>query len=80
MRCCCVGSRSTFDSSRYGQYRGVPFVVRSEFHISTEEYDRRKKYQWPTDLPGMMTGGTTFSKPKSSREPAFDEASCRAFL
>ena len=60
----------TGDRKGYGQYRGVPFVVRSEFHITSEEYDRRKKFAWPSDLPGMMVGSTTFPKADKGRDPA----------
>ncbi|TWU37513.1 TraM recognition site of TraD and TraG [Novipirellula aureliae] len=38
----------------YSKYRGVPFVVRNQFHISGKEYERRRDFVWPTDLPGMM--------------------------
>lgn len=38
----------------FAKYRGVPFVLRSSFHISDEDYKDRLKLQWPTDLPGMI--------------------------
>jgi hypothetical protein len=65
------------DRKGYGQYRGIPFVVRSEFHISSEEHQRRRKYKWPGDLPGMIRGGTTMPDTKSKRntkdEPNFSD-------
>lgn len=38
----------------YAQYGGFPFVVESEFHISKEEYERRKAFPWPQDVPGTF--------------------------
>jgi hypothetical protein len=38
----------------YAQYRGAPFVVRNSFHITSDEYDERLKFSWPSDLPGMV--------------------------
>ena len=51
----------------YSRYRGIPFVMRSHFHISGAEYQRRKDFKWPTDLPGLMPVHETTStrKPKS---------------
>ena len=50
----------TGDRKGYGKYRGIPFVVRSEFHISAKEYKQRENFDWPDDnLPGMMVGNTT---------------------
>ena len=57
----------TGDRKGYGRYRGIPFVVRSEFHISKVEFERRERGPWPTDLPGMITGGTTH-KPTAADE------------
>lgn len=39
----------------YSRYRGLPFVVRNDFHITEEEFQRRKTSPWPSDLPGMIT-------------------------
>jgi hypothetical protein len=38
----------------YSQHAGLPIVVRSGFHISAEEYRRRKALGWPTPTPGML--------------------------
>lgn len=38
----------------YAQYGGFPFVVESEFHIDREEYERRKAFPWPKDVPGTF--------------------------
>lgn len=38
----------------YAQYQGAPFVVRNSFHITSEEYERRLAFSWPSDLPGMV--------------------------
>ncbi len=37
----------------FAQYRGVPFVARSAFHITKDDYKERLEYPWPDDLPGM---------------------------
>ena len=37
----------------YAQYGGMPFIIESQFHISEEEYKRRRAMSWPS-LPGMM--------------------------
>lgn len=42
------------DRRGYAQYRGIPFVTRTQFHVTEEEYDKRMKFQWPDTLPGMM--------------------------
>ena len=38
----------------FAQYRGVPFVTRTSFHISQDDYQGRMGFQWPTTLPGMI--------------------------
>lgn len=38
----------------YAQYGGMPVVVRSDFHITAEEYRRRRDATWPSDLPGSF--------------------------
>jgi len=38
----------------YAQYGGMPFVVEADYHISREEYERRKATPWPTGLPGTF--------------------------
>ncbi len=38
----------------YSQYRGLPFVVRSGFHITEEEYEKRRAYPWPEIGDGMI--------------------------
>ncbi len=38
----------------YARYRGIPFVCYSNYHISKDEFERRKKLGWPDDLPGMI--------------------------
>jgi hypothetical protein len=40
--------------SGYARFRGIPFVARSEFHISAKEYQRRLAFKWPIDLTGMI--------------------------
>ena len=46
----------------YAQYGRFPFIVRSDFHISKEEYQRRRGFSWPELTEGMMI-------PKSSAAP-----------
>ncbi|MBA3560830.1 MAG: TraM recognition domain-containing protein [Gemmatimonadaceae bacterium] len=43
--------------SGYAQYGGFPVVIESEFHISQDEYDRRRKLPWP-QLPGSFLPGS----------------------
>ncbi len=43
----------------YAQYGGFPFIVRSKFHISEEEYEKRRAYQWPEKTEGMMIPNQT---------------------
>lgn len=38
----------------YSQYRGLPFVARTGFHITAEEYTKRRAYQWPDVGDGMI--------------------------
>jgi hypothetical protein len=38
----------------YARYRGIPFICYSNYHISKQEFERRKKLGWPNDLPGMI--------------------------
>ncbi len=38
----------------YAQYGRFPFVVSSDFHISAEEYQRRRAFAWPEKTVGMM--------------------------
>ncbi len=38
----------------YARYRGIPFVMRSHFHITEAEYKRRRAFEWPSDLPNTM--------------------------
>ncbi len=42
----------------YAQYGGLPLLCETEYHISEEEYERRRKLEWP-QLPG-----TFFPKPE----------------
>jgi hypothetical protein len=37
----------------YAQYGGMPVIIESEFHISEEEYQRRRAMPWP-DAPGTF--------------------------
>jgi hypothetical protein len=46
----------------YAQYGGLPFVVQSNYHISTEEYQRRKNMAWPD-----LAAGTFI--PRDHRKP-----------
>jgi len=38
----------------YAQYAGFPITVRSGFHITQEEYDRRRSFTWPSTLEGTF--------------------------
>ena len=45
----------------YAQYGGLPFVVESDYHISRDEYQRRKATPWPDAVPGSFRPGSTSS-------------------
>ena len=54
----------------YARYNGIPFICYNDYHITPEEFDRRKKMPWPQDLPGMIVAGETHEPPnirKSTR-------------
>ncbi|WP_437191140.1 type IV secretory system conjugative DNA transfer family protein [Planctomicrobium sp. SH527] len=38
----------------YAQYGGLPVIIQSDYHISEQEYQRRKSLPWPV-LPGTLT-------------------------
>lgn len=38
----------------YSQYGGLPLVVESDFHITREEYERRRDSPWPTGEHGTF--------------------------
>ncbi len=40
----------------YAQFGGMPFVMRSTYHISPEEYVARKGFPWPEDVDGTLIG------------------------
>lgn len=40
----------------YAQYGGLPVIIESDYHISQEEYERRKAFPWP-QLPGSFVPG-----------------------
>jgi len=61
----------------YSKFGGVPFIARSSFHISREEFVRRTELAWPNGLHGMMRAGEVIPKvqprfnfsPKKNRPP-----------
>jgi hypothetical protein len=46
----------------YAQYGGFPFTIRSNYHISKREYERRKAMPWPT-----LTAGTFIPRDERKR-------------
>ena len=38
----------------YSQYGGMPLVVESDFHITKDEYERRRDSPWPTGEHGTF--------------------------
>lgn len=52
----------------YSRYRGLPFVVRTGFHITEEEFQRRRRTPWPSDLPGMITSEEILPPPLTTNE------------
>ncbi len=61
----------------YSKFGGVPFVARSSFHISSDEFVRRTQLAWPNSLPGMMRAQELIPKvqprfnfsPKKTKRP-----------
>ncbi len=66
--------RITGTRKGYSRYRGIPFVMRSHFHISEMEYETRQNFKWPTDLPGLMEVRETLftRRPKANRASRSD--------
>ncbi|QEG01538.1 AAA-like domain protein [Stieleria maiorica] len=40
----------------YAQYGGFPFIMRSKFHISADEYSHRKEQSWPEPSDETVVG------------------------
>ncbi len=58
----------------YAQFGGLPTVIRSGFHITQEEYERRKAFTWPELTPGMFIPSQLTRQPMSDprlRGPKF---------
>lgn len=53
----------------YAQFGGMPTVVRSSFHISKEEYERRKAFRWPKLESGMFIPADVPLAPTSKSIP-----------
>lgn len=53
----------------YGRYNGIPFVSYNDYHITPEEFARRKKLPWPCDLPGMIEAGESHDPPLPPSPP-----------
>jgi hypothetical protein len=64
--------RFTFGSG-YTQFAGATIPVVSQYHISFEEYQRRRQSPWPT-APGAFTIQPT-AKPEPAQSCAADSAS-----
>jgi hypothetical protein len=47
----------------YAQYGGMPVIVESNYHISEQEYQRRKAMPWPAGMPGAFVPGTVSMAP-----------------
>jgi len=47
------------DNAGYSCYGGFPFVVKHQFHISPEEYLRRKSAPWPSQKVGTIIQSST---------------------
>jgi hypothetical protein len=60
----------------YAQFGGMPVIIESQYHISKEEYQRRKALPWPTAdgafLPTVSSAAATgASSQKTSTQPSF---------
>ena len=38
----------------YAQYGSLPFICESDFHITRDEFERRKRMPWPNREPGTF--------------------------
>jgi hypothetical protein len=47
----------------YAQYGGMPVIIETDYHITKEEYDRRRKMQWPNLTGSFLPGTTAAPKP-----------------
>jgi hypothetical protein len=56
----------------YAQYGGMPVIIESNYHISEEEYRRRKAMPWPTApgtfVPRRQTDGDSRSNSPTSKD------------
>jgi hypothetical protein len=52
----------------YAQFGGMPFILESTYHISSDEYDTRKRAAWP------QADGETFTPTLASTDPIAAEA------
>lgn len=56
--------------SGYAQLAGLPTVIRSGFHITAEEYERRKAMQWPALTTGMFVAADLSKTPLGPQKPS----------
>lgn len=47
----------------YAQYGGMPVIIESDFHISAEEYEKRKSAPWPSSDAGTFLA-SEWDRPK----------------
>ncbi|MCA9013667.1 MAG: hypothetical protein KDB01_28140, partial [Planctomycetaceae bacterium] len=47
----------------YAQYGGMPVIIETDYHITKEEYDRRRNSEWPNLTGSFMPGTITAPKP-----------------
>lgn len=52
----------------YAQYGGMPVIIETKYHISEDEYRRRKAMPWP-DEPGMFVPGNLSKTPTGGHTP-----------
>lgn len=47
----------------YAQYGGLPVLAETHFHISQDEYERRKQFAWPEAANGAFMPGSRTTEP-----------------
>lgn len=50
----------------YAQYGGMPVIAESNFHITHEEFERRKRFPWPDATGGAFVPGSRDYEPAAA--------------
>ena len=55
--------------SGYARYGGLPFLCKSDFHISKDEYDQRQQMPWPSHRQGTFIPNEWNDRPDEPSTP-----------